>query len=96
VGSEDAVIPGLAEDKAEDVLPPPLRRWNTVTLDPSTAGAAAWRALLMAIRAKLAEAMPERTARIVDLPYPANPFFTGRATTWCASMRNCTRHPSRH
>ncbi len=76
--AHDAVIPVLAEGKAEDVMPPPLRRWNAVALDPLAADEAAWQALLDAIRGKLAEPVPERAARIVDLPYPANPFFTGR------------------
>jgi hypothetical protein len=75
--AHDAVIPVLAEGKAEDVMPPPLRRWNAVALDP-LADMASWRALLAAIRAKLAEPGLERTPRIVDLPYPANPFFIGR------------------
>jgi hypothetical protein len=74
----DAVIPVLVEGKAEDVMPPPLRHWKAVALDPLVADDAAWRALLAAIRAKLAEPAPERAPRIVDLPYPANPFFTGR------------------
>jgi hypothetical protein len=60
------------------VLPPPLRRWNAVALDPLSADAPAWQALLAAIRAKLAEPVQERTPRIVDLPYSANPFFAGR------------------
>ncbi len=76
--AHDAVIPVLAEGKAEDVMPPPLRRWNAVALDPLAADDAAWQALLAAIRAKLAEPVPERTPRIVDLPYSDNPFFTGR------------------
>jgi tetratricopeptide (TPR) repeat protein len=73
-----AVIPVLAEGRVEDVMPPPLRRWNAVLLDPLAVDAAVWQTLLAAIRAKLAEPAPERASRIVDLPYPANPFFTGR------------------
>jgi len=76
--AHDAVIPVLAEGKAEAVLPPPLRRWNAVPLDPLAADESAWQALLAAIRGKLAEPVPERTPRIVDLPFPANPFFMGR------------------
>jgi tetratricopeptide (TPR) repeat protein len=76
--AHEAVIPVLAEGKRQDVKPPPLRRWNVVALDPLAADESAWQALLAAIRAKLAEPVPERTPRIVDLPYPANPFFTGR------------------
>jgi tetratricopeptide (TPR) repeat protein len=76
--AHDAVIPVLVDGKAEDVMPPPLRRWNAVALDPLVADDTVWRALLSAIRAKLAEPAPERAPRIVDLPYPANPFFTGR------------------
>ena len=76
--AHDAVIPVLAEGKPEDVLPPPLRRWNAVALDPLAADEPSWQALLAAIRTKLAEPVPERAPRIVDLPYPANPFFTGR------------------
>jgi hypothetical protein len=74
----DAVIPVLAEGKAEEVMPPPLRRWNAVALDPLLADEAGWQTLLAAIRVKLAEPVSERASRIVDLPYPANPFFTGR------------------
>jgi len=74
----DAVIPLLARGKLEMVAPPPLRRWDIQKLNPSTAGDAAWAALFSAIRTKLAEPVPERAPRIVDLPYPANPFFTGR------------------
>jgi len=76
--AHDAVIPVLAEGNAEDLMPPPLRRWNAVTLDPLATNEAVWRTLLAAIRAKLAEPSPEQAPRIVDLPYPANPFFTGR------------------
>ena len=32
--AHNAVIPVLAEGKAEKVMPPPLRRWNAVALDP--------------------------------------------------------------
>jgi hypothetical protein len=76
--AHDAVIPVLAEGKAEAVMPPPLRRWNAVALDPLAADEAGWQPLLAAIRAKLAEPAPEGAPRIVNLPYPANPFFTGR------------------
>jgi hypothetical protein len=76
--ASDAVIPVLAEGKPEAVMPPPLRRWNAHALDPLTADDAAWGSLFAAIRAKLAEPALERPPRIVDLPYPANPFFTGR------------------
>src|SRR5215469_216823 len=75
--AHDAVIPVLAEGKVEDVMPPPLRRWSAVLLDPLAVDEAVWHTLLAAIRAKLAEPSPERAPRIVDLPYPANPFFTG-------------------
>jgi tetratricopeptide (TPR) repeat protein len=74
----NAVIPVLAEGKRTDVMPPPLRRWDALTLDPLMADEAAWQKLISAIRSKLAEPAPERAPRIVDLPYPANPFFTGR------------------
>jgi len=73
-----AVIPVRAEGTAEAVMPPPLRRWNAHALDPLTADDAAWAALFAAIRAKLAQPVPEQAPRIIDLPYPANPFFTGR------------------
>jgi hypothetical protein len=76
--AHDAVIPVLAEGKAEDAMPSPLRRWNAVMLDPLAGDNDTRRALLTAIRAKLAEPAPERAPRIVDLPYPANPFFIGR------------------
>lgn len=59
-------------------MPPPLRHCNALTLDPLTAGDAAWQELFAAIRAKLAEPPPEGAPRIVDLPYPPNPFLTGR------------------
>jgi tetratricopeptide (TPR) repeat protein len=75
--ASSAVIPLLARGKPEAVMPPPLRRWNAYSLNPRTADAAAWQTLFAAIRAKLAEPVPERAPRIVDLPYPANPFFTG-------------------
>jgi hypothetical protein len=76
--AHDAVIPVLADGKAIDVMPPPLRRWNAVALDPLAPAEGVWQTLLAAIRAKLEELPPERAARIVDLPYPGNPFFTGR------------------
>ncbi|MGC1617510.1 MAG: TIR domain-containing protein, partial [Candidatus Acidiferrum sp.] len=76
--ASDAVIPVLAEGKPEAVMPPPLRRWNAYELNPLTADDGAWRSLLAALRAKLAEPVPERAPRILDLPYPANPFFAGR------------------
>jgi tetratricopeptide (TPR) repeat protein len=74
----DAVIPVLAEGDPKDTLTPPLRGLNGVTLDPLAADETRWQALFTAIRAKLATPAPERAPRIVDLPYPANPFFTGR------------------
>jgi tetratricopeptide (TPR) repeat protein len=73
-----AVIPVLAEGKPEQTLPLPLRELNGIALDPLNAGEMQWQALFAAIRSKLAEPVPERTARLVDLPYEANPFFTGR------------------
>jgi hypothetical protein len=73
-----AVIPVLAEGKADEVMPPPLRRWNAVALDPVAANEAVWQTLFVAIRAKLAKPTPKRAPRLVDLPYPANKFFTGR------------------
>jgi hypothetical protein len=76
--ASNAVIPVLAEGKAEAVTPPPLRRLNAHTLDPLTADDPTWETLFAAIRVKLSEPVPERSPRIVDLPYPANPFFTGR------------------
>ena len=76
--AHDAVIPVLAEGKVEDVMPSPLRRWSAMALDPLAADDTTRQTLLAAIRAKLAEPSPERVPRIVDLPYPANPFFTGR------------------
>ena len=72
-----SVIPVLAEGNAKEVTPP-LRRWNAVALDPLAAEEAVWQTLTVTIRAKLTEPAPERTRRIVDLPYSANPFFTGR------------------
>jgi len=74
----DTVIPVLAEGDAGDVMPSPLHRWNAVALDPLAVDDGARRALLTTIRAKLAAPPPERASRIVNLPYPANPFFTGR------------------
>jgi len=76
--ASDAVIPVLAEGKPEAVMPPPLRRRNAHALDPLTADDAAWGSLFAALRAKLAEPVLERAPRILDLPYAANPFFTGR------------------
>ena len=73
-----SVIPLIAEGEESAVLPPPLRRWQAQRFNPLTADDAAWQALFAAIRAKLAEPAPDQAPRIVDLPYPANPFFTGR------------------
>ena len=72
--AHDAVFPVLADGKAIDVMPPPLRRWNAVALDPLARDEAVWQTLLAAICAKLAEPAPEKAPRIVDLLYPANPF----------------------
>src|SRR6516162_3396418 len=69
--AHDAVIPVLAEGKLEDVMPPQLRRWNALALDPLAVEEAVWQTLLTAIRTKLAEPAPERASRIVDLPYTA-------------------------
>jgi hypothetical protein len=77
--AHDSVIPVLAEGKFEEVMPSPLRRWNSVSLDPLATSETVWQTLLDAIRVKLAASAPEQRQRIVDLPYPANPFFTGRA-----------------
>jgi hypothetical protein len=66
--AHDAVIPVLAEGKAIDVMPPPLRRWNAVALDPLAPDEAVWQTLLAAIRAKQTgtSAMPScRAARIL-------------------------------
>jgi hypothetical protein len=76
--ASNSVIRVLAEGTVEAVMPPPLRRWNAHALDPLTADDAAWTSLFAAIRAKLSEPLPERASRIIDMPYPANPFFTGR------------------
>ena len=76
--AHDTVIPVLAEGNIAEVMPSPLRRWNAVLLDPLAMDEAVWQTLLAAIRAELAKPAPERAPRNVDLPYPANPFFTGR------------------
>ena len=41
--AHDAVIAVVAEGNAEDVMPPPLRRWNAVALDPLAAAEPACR-----------------------------------------------------
>jgi tetratricopeptide (TPR) repeat protein len=73
-----SVIPLIAEGEEPAVLPPPLRRWQAQRFNPLATDEAVWQALFAAIRAKLAEPVPERAPRILDLPHPANPFFTGR------------------
>jgi hypothetical protein len=89
--AHDAVIPVLVEGKAEDVMPPPLRRWNAVALDPLAADDGVWRALLAAIRAKLAE--PDRSGRCalsICLIQLTRSSLDG-TTIWCAFTRSCTR-----
>ncbi len=63
----NAIIPVLAEDKAEAVMPLPLRCWNAVTLDPLAVDEAVWQKLLAAIHKKLAEPQPEQTPRIAPV-----------------------------
>ena len=76
--AHDAVIPVLAEGKAEDVMPPPLRRWNAVALDPLAADEPAWQALLAAIRARLAQPVTEPPPTLRQLPHDPNRWFIGR------------------
>lgn len=74
----DAIIPVLAEGDPEAVLPPPLRRLQVHMLDPLASDDATWQKLFAALRRELAKPAPRRSPRILDLPYAANPFFTGR------------------
>lgn len=76
--ASNAVIPIIAEGAAEDVLTPPLRRWQGQRFDPLTAGEAAWQALFAAVRARLAEPIVERLPFLVRLPHGPNPYFVGR------------------
>ena len=73
-----AILVVLAQGAAEDVLSPPLRETQGIALDPLAADDAAWQQLFVALRAVLAKPLPELGPRLIDLPYPANPFFTGR------------------
>ncbi|MGE0579436.1 TIR domain-containing protein [Reyranella sp.] len=73
-----SVIPVLAEGRAEETLPLPLRGLNGISLDPMIASEEQWQKVLRAIRDKLIEPVPERTPRLVHLPHEANPYFTGR------------------
>jgi len=76
--ASSSIIPVLVEGKAEEVMPPPLRRWNAHALDPLGADEDAWAVLITSINTKLSEPIPARAPRVLDLPHPANPFFTGR------------------
>jgi len=73
-----SVLPVIAEGEPADVLTPPLRRWQAMTLDPLTAEEPEWLGLFAAIRGKLAEPRPERLPCLLRLPHDPNPHFTGR------------------
>jgi tetratricopeptide (TPR) repeat protein len=73
-----AILPLLVEGDPDETLTPPLRHLYTIPFDPLTASEAEWQALFAAIRRKIVEPVPENAHRFIDLPYPANPFFTGR------------------
>jgi hypothetical protein len=72
-----AIVPVLAEGD-RSLMPPPLRGKHIHKLDPLSADDATWQVLFDGLREKLAEPVPEKLPRIIDLPYPANPYFTGR------------------
>ncbi len=76
--AHDDIIPILAEGRAEDVLPPPLRAPQAVAFDPLAPDETAWAALMAQIRARLAAPAPEKARRVIVLPYTPNPYFTGR------------------
>ncbi|MFZ1963007.1 MAG: tetratricopeptide repeat protein [Roseiarcus sp.] len=73
-----AVMPLIAEGAENDVLTPPLRRWQARRFDPLAADEETWRALFAAIRAKLAEPAPDRAQRLIRLLHDPCAYFTGR------------------
>jgi len=73
-----AILALLAEGTPDEILTPPLKGKQAISLDPLTANDAAWAALATALHDLLAIPRPEREPRLVDLPYPANPYFAGR------------------
>ena len=73
-----AVMPLIAEGAENDVLTPPLRRWQARRFDPLAADEETWRALFAAIRAKLAEPAPDRAQRLIRLLHNPCAYFTGR------------------
>ena len=73
----ESVLPLLADGNWEDVVTPPLRRYQTLTvklgIETST-----WQTLLGAIREQLAKPVPDKVSRLAHLNFRPNPFFVGR------------------
>ena len=74
----EAVIPLIVESNFNDVMTPPLTRFQGQALELSPTDEAAWQRLFVALRQLLAKAAPEKAERLADLRYAANPYFVGR------------------
>ena len=74
----EAVIPLVLEGTSDQVLTPPLRRFQAATIDLTTADARVWDKVAELIRDKLAQAPPERDTRLQSIKHPHSPHFVGR------------------
>jgi tetratricopeptide (TPR) repeat protein len=70
------VIPLLCHGDWEQVAPLPLRQYQCV--DVREAHEAPWQALLATIHQYLCQPRPDKTSRLMRLPFAANPYFVGR------------------
>jgi hypothetical protein len=70
------VIPLLCHGDWEKVTPLPIRQYHFV--DVREAHEAPWQALLAMIRQYLCRPRPDKTSRLIRLPFAANPYFVGR------------------
>lgn len=74
----EAVIPILIEGAWEEVIPPPLHRYQVSIVDLTSNGESGWSRLCRSIRDHLGRRPPRKADRLVNLKYRAIPNFVGR------------------
>ncbi len=73
-----AALPVIAEGTEAEVMTPPLRSWQAVRFDPLEPDETAWSAVVTALKARLAEPVPDRAQRLIRLLHDPCAHFTGR------------------
>ncbi len=74
----EAVIPLIVEGSFNDIVTPPLTRFQGQALDLARPDEAGWVRLSSALSALLSRTPPDKVERLADVRHASNPYFVGR------------------